>query len=98
MDPDSILATVRIYWDNMTYLAMKAHREGTWTPGNFLYGINEGGDDICTFDDSTPEGHLDPQTGHEIGPSLSPEIREMIWNLRDQMMAGEITVEHVVEE
>jgi basic membrane protein A and related proteins len=98
MDPPAILATVRIYWDNMTYLSMKAHREGTWTPGNFLYGINEGGDDICTFDDSTPEGHLDPKTGHEIGPSLSPEIREMIWNLREQVRNGEITIEHVVEE
>ena len=98
MDPDSILATVRIYWDNMTYLSMQAHREGTWAPGNYLYGIAEGGDDICTFDNSDPEGHLDPQTGHTIGPDLSPEIREMIWNLRDQVIAGEIEIVHEVEE
>lgn len=98
MDPEAILATVRIYWDNMAYLAMKAKREGTWTPGNFLYGIAEGGDDICTFDDSDPEGHLDPQTGHKIGPSLSPEIREMVWNLRDQILSGQIEIVHEVEE
>ena len=98
LNPASTLATVRIYWDNMTYRAMQMNREGTWTPGNFLNGIVEGGNDICTFDDSDPEGHLDPQTGHEIGPKLPQEVRELIWNLRQQIMAGEITIEHKVEE
>lgn len=98
LHPASTLATVRIYWDNMTYRAMQMNREGTWTAGNFLNGINEGGDDICTFDDSHPEGHLDPKTGHEIGPKLPQEVRDLIWSLRKKVMAGEITIEEKVEE
>jgi basic membrane protein A and related proteins len=98
LHPASTLATVRIYWDNMAYRAMQMNREGTWTAGNFLNGINEGGDDICTFDDSDPEGHLDPKTGHEIGPKLPQEVRDMIWSLRDKVMAGEITIVEKVEE
>jgi basic membrane protein A len=98
LHPDSMLATVRIYWDNMTYRAMKLNREGAWEAGNFLNGIVEGGDDICTFDDSTPEGHLDPVTGHAIGPKLPQEVRELIWNMRKQIMAGEIEISETVEE
>lgn len=98
MNPASTLATVRIYWDNMTYRAMQMNREGNWTAGNFLNGIVEGGNDICTFDDSDPVGHLDPQTGHEIGPALPQEVRELIWSLRDQIIAGEIEIVHEVVE
>jgi basic membrane lipoprotein Med (substrate-binding protein (PBP1-ABC) superfamily) len=82
----------------MVYRAMKAKREENWTAGNFLLGINDGGEDICTFDDSSPEGHLDPQTGHEIGPALPEEMREFIWNLRQQVIDGEVTIENRVEE
>jgi basic membrane protein A and related proteins len=96
--PASTLASVRIYEGNMVYRAMKAKREENWTAGNFLLGINDGGEDICTFDDSSPEGHLDPQTGHEIGPALPEEMREFIWNLRQQVIDGEVTIENRVEE
>jgi basic membrane protein A len=96
--PASTLASVRIYEGNMVYRAMKAKREENWTAGNFLLGINDGGEDICTFDDSSPEGHLDPQTGHEIGPALPEEMRELIWNLRQQVIDGEVTIENRVEE
>ncbi|MCC6791218.1 MAG: BMP family ABC transporter substrate-binding protein [Thermomicrobiales bacterium] len=96
--PASTLASVRIYEGNMVYRAMKATREGDWTPGNFLLGIADGGEDICTFDDSSPDGHLDPQTGHEIGPEIPQEIREMIWSMRKQVVDGGVTVENRVEE
>jgi basic membrane protein A and related proteins len=96
--PASTLATGRIYEGNMVYRAMEATREGNWTAGNFLLGIADGGEDICTFDNSSPEGHLDPQTGHEIGPELPAEIRELIWTMRQQVIAGEITIEDRVEE
>jgi basic membrane protein A len=96
--PASTLASVRIYEGVMVDRVMKAKREGSWTAGNFLLGINDGGDDICTFDNSHPEGHLDPVTGHEIGPELPQEIRDMIWNLRKQIIAGDITIENRVEE
>lgn len=96
--PASTLATARIYEGNMVYRAMQAKREGTWEAGNYLLGINDGGEDICTFDNSTPEGHLDPQTGHEIGPELPQEMREFIWNLRQQVIDGEVTIENRVEE
>lgn len=97
-NPSSILASLRIYWNNMAYVAMQAKREGNWEPGNFLNGIVEGGNDICTFDDSEPEDHLDPQTGHEIGPELPEEVRELIWNLRQQIIDGEIEITETVEE
>jgi basic membrane protein A len=96
--PASTLATARIYEGNMVLRAMEAKRNGTWEPGNYLLGINDGGEDICTFDDSEPEDHLDPQTGHEIGPELSDEVREFIWALRQQVIEGEVTIENRVDE
>jgi basic membrane protein A and related proteins len=96
--PASTLASGRIYEGNMVYRAMKAKREENWTPGNFLLGISDGGEDICTFDDSSPQGHLDPQTGHEIGPGLPQEIREYIWNLRQQVIDGDVTIDNQVAE
>jgi basic membrane protein A and related proteins len=96
--PASTLASGRIYEGNMVYRAMEARREENWTPGNFLLGIRDGGEDICTFDDSSPQGHLDPQTGHEIGPGLPQEIREYIWNLRKQVIDGDVTIENQVAE
>lgn len=96
--PASTLATARIYEGNMVYRAMKAKRDGAWEAGNYLLGINDGGEDICTFDNSTPPEHLDPQIGHEIGPELPQEMREFIWNLRQQVIAGEIVIENKVAE
>ena len=82
----------------MVYRAMKAKREGELASWQLPPWINDGGEDICTFDDSSPEGHLDPQTGHEIGPALPEEMREFIWNLRQQVIDGEVTIENRVEE
>ncbi len=96
--PDSTLASVRIYEANMVYKVMKANRDGAWTPGNFLVGIKDGGEDICTFDNSHPVDHQDPETGHVLGPKLPQDVRDMIWNLRQQILDGKLKVENKVQE
>jgi hypothetical protein len=55
-------------------------------------------EDICTFDDSRPEDHLEPQEGHLLGPQLPQEVRDTIWGLRQQILDGTLTIENKVDE
>jgi hypothetical protein len=80
----------------MVYAVMDEVRNGKFTPGTSQLGIIDGGDDICTFDNSKPKGHLDPQTGHKIGPSMAPEVRAMLWDLRSKIQSGALKVSQEV--
>jgi len=90
--PDSTLASARIYEGSMVYSVMQEVRNGKFAPGTSQLGIIDDGDDICTFDDSKPEGHLDPQTGHKLGPAMAPELRAMLWDLRSKIRSGELKI------
>ena len=94
--PDSTLASGRIYEGSMVYSVMEEVHNGKFTPGTSQKGIIDGGDDICTFDDSKPEGHQDPQIGHKVGPSMAPEVRAMLWDLRAKIRSGELKVSQEV--
>jgi len=94
--PASTLASGRIYEGSMVYSVMEEVRNGKFTPGTSQKGIIDGGDDICTFDDSKPEGHQDPQTGHKVGPSMAPEVRAMLWDLRTKIRSGNLKVSQEV--
>jgi len=80
----------------MVYSVMEEVRNGKFTPGTSQKGIIDAGDDICTFDDSKPEGHQDPQTGHKVGPSMAPEVRAMLWDLRTKIRSGNLKVSQEV--
>lgn len=94
--PASTLASGRIYEGAMVYSVMEEVRKGTFKPGTVQKGIAENGDDICTFDDSTPVGHQDPQKGHKLGVAMAPEVRAMLWDLRAKIRSGELKVSQEV--
>ncbi len=96
--PDSTLCSIRIYEGSMVFGVMESLRNDKWKPGNFLPGIVDGGEDLCTFDDSKPEGQAEPLTGHKIGPGLPQEVRDMVWNLRSQIRSGQLKVSDKVKE
>lgn len=94
--PNSTLASGRIYEGAMVYNVMEQVRNGKFTPGTSQIGIIEGGDDICTFDNSTPAGHQDPQKGHKLGAAMAPEVRKMLWDLRAKIRSGKLKISQKV--